>query len=114
MAIDHVFRASPDLGPALTVVYDDPTFYDHAAVTVPSYQLGTRVTGSDGAEYLWVQSSGAIAATADAGTGVTITFPAYTVATGGTDGYTPPGQAITAGQFFHIRLGAAWNAKPPA
>ena len=112
MAINYNFRASPDLGPGLTFVYDDPTHYDQASVTTPSYQLGTRVTGSDGAEYYWVQASADIAATATTGTAVTITFPAWTVASGGTDGWTPPGQAITAGQFFHIRKGAAWNAKP--
>lgn len=111
MAIDHVFRASPDLGPMLTFVYDDPTFYDHASVTTPSYQLGTVVRGSDGGEFYWVQASADIAATANTGTQVTITFPGYTVATGAGGFYTPPGQAITNGQFFHVRRGA-WNAVP--
>lgn len=111
MAIDHVFRASPDLGPALTMVYDDPTFYDQASVTLPSYQLGTVVRGSDGGEYFWVQASADIAATATTGTQVTITFPGYTVATGAGGFYTPPATAITNGQFFHVRRGA-WNAVP--
>lgn len=111
MAIDHVFRASPDLGPALTVIYDDPTFYDGQQITSPSYQIGTQVTGSDGGEYWFVQASADIAATANTGTQVTITFPAYTVATGAGGFYTPPGQAITNGQFFHVRKGA-WNAIP--
>ena len=111
MAIDYVFRASPDLGPGLTFVYDDPTLYDHASVTQPSYQLGTKVIGSDGGEYFWVQASADIAATANTGTQVTITFPAYTVATGAGGFYTPPATAITNGQFFHVRRGA-WNAVP--
>jgi hypothetical protein len=48
LSLTSVFRASPDLGPGLTDVYDDPTFYDQASVTLPSYQLGTVVRGSDG------------------------------------------------------------------
>lgn len=111
MAIDYNFRASPDLGPGLTAVYDDPTFYDVQGSTVPSYQLGTQVTGSDGGEYWFVQASADIAATADTGTQVAVTFPAWTVATGSGGYYTPPGQAITSGQFFHVRKGA-WNAAP--
>lgn len=111
MAIDYVFRASPDLGPGLTFIYDDPTFYDQASVTLPSYQLGTVVRGSDGGEYFWVQASADIAATATTGTQVTMTFATHTVATGAGGFYTPPGQAITNGQFFHVRRGA-WNANP--
>lgn len=111
MAIDYVFRASPDLGPGLTFIYDDPTFYDQASVTLPSYQLGTVVRGSDGGEYFWVQASADIAATADTGTQVTMTFATHTVATGAGGFYTPPGEAITNGQFFHVRRGA-WNANP--
>lgn len=111
MAINYVFRASPDLGPMLTTVYDDPTFYDQASVTTPSYQLGTVVRGSDGGEYFWVQASADIAATATTGTQVIITFPGYTVATGAGGFYTPPATAITSGQFFHVRRGA-WNATP--
>lgn len=111
MAIDYVFRASPDLGPGLTFIYDDPTFYDQASVTLPSYQLGTVVRGSDGGEYFWVQASADIAATADTGTQVTMTFATHTVATGSGGFYTPPGEAITNGQFFHVRRGA-WNANP--
>lgn len=109
--IDHVFRASPDLGPGLTHVYDDPTFYDVQGSTIPSYQLGTQVTGSDGGEYFFVQASADIAATADTGTEVTLTFADKTVATGAGGFFTPPGQAITDGQFFHVRKGA-WNAAP--
>lgn len=111
MPVNYVFRASPDLGPGLTFIYDDPTFYDHASVTSPSYQLGTQVNGSDGGEYFWVQASANIAATATTGTQVDVTFPAWTVATGTGGFYTPPGQAITSGQFFHVRKGA-WNAIP--
>lgn len=111
MAIDHVFRASPDLGPGLTAVYDDPTFYDVQGATIPSYQIGTQVVGSDGGEYWFVQASANIAATPTTGTQVTLTFPAYTVATGAGGYYTPPGVAITSGQFFHVRKGA-WNAAP--
>ena len=111
LSLTSVFRASPDLGPGLTDVYDDPTFYDQASVTLPSYQLGTVVRGSDGGEYFWVQASADIAATATTGTQVTMTFSGHTVATGAGGFYTPPATAITNGQFFHVRRGA-WNATP--
>jgi type 1 fimbria pilin len=111
MSIDYVFRASPDLGPGITEVIDRPAHYDVLSADGPSYQVGTQVTGSDGAEYWFVKASADIDATADTGTQVTLTFPAYTVATGSGGFYTPPGQAITAGQFFHVRKGA-WNAAP--
>ena len=82
MSIDYNFRASPDLGPGLTAVYDDPAHFDVQGATEVSYQLGTQVTGSDGGEYWFVQASADIAATADTGTQVAVTFPAWTVATG--------------------------------
>lgn len=111
MAINYNFRASPDLGPGLTFVYDDPTHYDQASVTTPSYQLGTQVIGSDGGDYFWVQASANIAATATTGTEVIMTFSNHTVATGAGGFFTPPATAITSGQFFHVRR-AAWNANP--
>lgn len=111
MSIDYVFRASPDLGPGLTAVIDVPAHYDTIGATKPSYQVGTQVVGSDGGEYWFVEASANIAATANTGTQVVLTFPGYTVATGTGGFYTPPGQAILAGQFFHVRKGA-WNAAP--
>jgi hypothetical protein len=42
---------------------------------------------------------------------VTITFPAYTVATGAGGFYTPVNTAITEGEYLHVRRGAR-NAVP--
>lgn len=107
----YPFRITPSLGPDLTQVWDDPTFYDSVLATTPSYQIGSVVNGVDGGEFYFVQASANIAATANTGTQVVLTQTDHTVATGTGGFYTPPGQAITSGQCFHVRRGA-WNAIP--
>lgn len=109
-----VFRASPDLGPGLTAVYDDPAFFDNQRENADvSPQLGTVCRGSDGGEYFWVKASGSVAATATTGTEVDMTFSDHTIKTKeGTGGFwTAPGVAVSAGQFCWVRRGA-WNATP--
>src|SRR6478609_2554430 len=111
------FRTTPQLGPQLNSVFTGLPYWDMtgvtksgtivSGVTAPSYKLGNVEMGNDGAEYYWVQASADIAATANTGTQVTVTFPAYTVATGAGGFYTPPGVAIKSGQYFHVRRGAA-------
>lgn len=112
------FRTTPQLGPQLDEVFTGLPYWDSqlglidAATDVePSYKLGNVERGDDGGEYIWVQASANIAATATTGTQVTITFPAYTVATGAGGWYTPVNTAITEGQYFHVRRGAR-NAAP--
>ena len=113
------FRTTHNLGPALDTVYPAMPFWDSqlgvssvgVANTEASYRLGNKEIGSDGGEYFWVKASADIAATANTGTQVTITFPAYTVATGAGGYYTPVNTAILTGQFFHVRRGAH-NAAP--
>ena len=113
------FRTTPNLGPELDRVYDAMPFWDAqlgvasggAATAEASYRLGNSEIGSDGGEYIWVRASAGIAATATTGTQVTITFPAYTVATGAGGFFTPVNTAITSGQYFHVRRGAH-NAVP--
>lgn len=105
------FRASPQLGPGLEDVIDDPAWYDGQQITVPSPQLGTVERGDDGGEYFWVQASADIASTATTGTQVTMTFATHSVATGSGGFYTPPSTAVTNGQFLWVRRGA-WNANP--
>lgn len=105
------FRITPSLGPDLTQVWDDPTFYDSVRATTPSYQIGSVVRGNDGGEYHFVTASANISATANTGTQVDLTQATHSVATGTGGFYTPPGVAITSGQFFHVRRGA-WNAIP--
>lgn len=111
MANSIPFRTTPQLGPQLNEVFTGLPYWDAlAGITQPSYKLGNKEVGNDGADYIWVQASANIAATATTGTGVTITVPAYTVATGGTTWYSPPNTAITSGQYFHARRGAYGSA----
>lgn len=104
MAIDHVFRTSPQLGPGLTLVDADP-WYDGFNITSPSYQLGQVHQGSDGHDYVWVLASANIAAAASPGTQVTITEPAFTAAAGA-GGWYAPIAGVTSGQYFHARRSA--------
>lgn len=116
MAIPTPFRTTPQLGPQLNEVFTNLPYWDtqlgvgSSTTPSPSYKLGNKEVGNDGADYIWVQASAVIAATSGTGTGVTITVPAYTVATGGTTWYTPPGVAIASGQYFHARRGAYGSA----
>lgn len=106
-----VFIASPQLGPDIETVYDDPAHFDHNGMTQVSPVLGTKAIGSDGGEYFWVQASGDVSATATTGTQVTMTFATHTIATGSGGFYTPPATAVGTGQFCWVRRGA-WNANP--
>lgn len=107
MPIDHVFRATPQLGPALLSVdaeywFLPPQTNTNDKVDV-SYRLGNVEKGTDGHDYVMVVASADIAATATTGTQVTITEPAFTAATGSGGWFTPPGVAITLGQYFQAR-----------
>lgn len=107
------FRTTPQLGPQLDDVFTGLPYWDAGGnlvngnatgLTEPSYRLGNKEVGNDGHDYVWVQASANIASNAN-GVQVTITEPAFTVATG-TGGYwTPPNVAITSGQYFHVRKG---------
>lgn len=115
----NAFRTTSQLGPQIDIKYVGLPYWDlgmqagkaTAAVIDPSYKLGNTEFGSDGGEYVWVKASGTIAATAATGTQVTITVPAFTVATGSGGFYTEPGVAYAAGDFMHVRRGAH-NAVP--
>lgn len=110
------FRTTHQLGPQLDDVFTGLPYWDMGGnlvngnatgLTEPSYRLGNKETGSDGHDYVWVRASANIAATAGTGTQVTITEPAFTVATGSGGYWTPPATAIVSGQYFHVRKGAA-------
>lgn len=116
MANSVPFRTTPQLGPQLDDVFDGLPYWDlalnpNATDVTASYKLGNVERGNDGGEYVWVKASADIAATATTGTQVTITFPAYTVATGAGGWYSPPGVAVPSGAYFHARRGA-YNAVP--
>ena len=113
------FRTTPNLGPALDTVYTAMPFWDAqlgvasggVANAEASYRLGNSEIGSDGGEYFWVKASADIAATATTGTQVTLTFPAYTVATGAGGFFTEPDKAVAIGDYISVRRGAH-NAVP--
>lgn len=121
MANSVPFRTTPQLGPQLDDVFTGLPYWDLtgiedggtivSGVTSPSYKLGNVEMGDDGREYYWVQASADIAATATTGTQVTMTVPAFTVATGAGGFYTPVNTAIVSGQYFHVSRGAK-NAVP--
>lgn len=121
MANSIPFRTTPQLGPQLDDIFIGLPYWDLtgmidggvtvSGITSPSYKLGNVEMGNDGGEYVWVQASAQIAATASTGTQVTVTFPAWTVATGSGGWYSPPGQVVPSGAYFHARRGA-YNATP--
>ncbi len=111
MPVSTPYRVTPQLGPQLDEVFTQ-AYYDPAVTpTIASPRLGNTEMGNDGGEYFFVKASADIAATATTGTQVTITFPAYTVATGAGGFYTKPATAVTNGQFLWVRRGA-FNALP--
>ena len=108
------FRTTPQLGPQIDEVFTGVPYWDSQlglsigdADIDPSYRLGNKEVGSDGHDYVWVKASAAIAATPTTGTQVTVTQPGFTVAAGAGGYFTPPGVAISEGQFLHVRKGAA-------
>jgi hypothetical protein len=124
MANSVPFRTSHELGPQLSDVFTGLPYWDQtgvqsaagvilSGVTSPSYKLGNLEIGNDGAEYLWVQASANIAATATTGTELAITLPAFTAATGTQGWFTKPATAITSGQYFHARKGAYGSVTEP-
>jgi len=96
MAVVKPFRTTPNLGPDLTQV--GPYYWDtiRPEDADPSYQLGTRVTGSDGHEYIHVEAHAAIAA--DGIIGVSADSTQSTASTG----WTAP-VAVAIGDYFHAR-----------
>lgn len=99
-----LFRANPQLGPQLDDVFVGIPFWDPLNITSPSPQLGTRETGSDSHDYVWVKASADIAAAAAPGTQVTIDEPAFTAAAG-SGGWYAPIAGVTSGKYFWVRKG---------
>ena len=100
MPVTTPYRITPNLGPD---VYQVGPYYWAEISETPSYQLGTKVIGNDGHEYIHVIAGGAIAS------GAQVTAPAgpdWEVTTG-TGGYTAPvtegAVDIVEGQPFHAR-----------
>lgn len=92
------FRTTPQLGPQLHQIVDDTRVWYDAGNRV-SPVVGTRETGDDGHEYIFVRASAAIAAAASPGTAITITEPAFTAAAGA-GGFTAPPVGVASGDYF--------------
>lgn len=95
------FRTTGQLGPDLhQQVTPGEVWYDNPDLVSPV--VGTRETGDDGHDYVFVRASAAIAS-ATPGTEVTITEPAMTAATGAGGFRAPAGQAVASGDYFWAR-----------
>lgn len=99
------FRTTPQLGPNLhQTVAEGSVWYDNPDLVSP--KVGTRETGDDGYDYVFVKASAAIAAAAAPGTQVTITEPAMTAAAGA-GGFYAPVAGVAIDTYFWARKGAA-------
>lgn len=94
------FRTTPSLGPDIDQVATQFYFQDDAAK--PTYQLGTRVHGSDGFEYIFVKAG---SSNISADTQVQVDGDTF-VATAGSGGFYTTA-AVPAGAYFHARKGNA-------
>lgn len=109
MANSQPFRTTPQLGQQLNVIETTLPYYDLLAnITQPSPKLGNKEVGNDAADYVYVQASALIAATATTGTQVTVT-PAGVATTGAGGFYSPVNTAVPSGAYFWARRGA-YNA----
>lgn len=97
-----VFRTTPQLGPGLEeVIPAGDAWYDIPGKgTIASPQYGTKETGSDGREYIWVVAGGNIAAT----TQVALSAD-FEATTGGSTGYFTQATAVVEGDSFWARKG---------
>lgn len=94
------FAITPSLGVNTNYVGGLP-FYDPNSA-VPSPQLGSKIVGNDGHEYVFVRATANIAAA----TAVIITEPAMTAAGGAGTYSTQAGLPVTNGQYFWARSNA--------
>lgn len=91
------FRTTGQLGPDLhQTVTPGSVWYDNPDMVSPV--VGTKETGDDGHEYVWVKASAAIAS----GATIVVTEPAFTAATGA-GSFTAPATAIASGDYFWAR-----------
>lgn len=96
------FRTTPQLGPALdAVIPAGDAWYDIPGKgTIASPQYGTKETGSDGRDYIWVKAGGAIAATTQIALDAS-----FNATTGGSTGYFTQATAVATGDSFWARKG---------
>lgn len=107
------FRTTPQLGPQLDDVYTSLPYWDGGlgvsnggTGVAPSPKLGTRETGSDGHDYIWVKASAEIASASGNGTQVVIDEPAFTAAAGSGGWYSIPSVTVADQTYFWARKGA--------
>lgn len=99
-------RSVAQLGPGLEdVIAPGEFWYDiPGGGDIPSPQLGSTETDTEGNLRIFVQASAAIAATAGTGTQITVTRPAFTAATGAGGAFTPPDVAVPINACFWARV----------
>jgi len=98
------FRTTGQLGPDLhQQVTPGEVWYDNPDLVSPV--VGTRETGDDGFDYVWVRASANVAAASAPGTQVSITVPAYTAAAGA-GGFYAPIAGVTSGDYFWAKKGS--------
>lgn len=96
-----VHRITPSLGPDLEQFAAQNYWDINAPSTDPSYELGTKVIGSDGHEYVYVKAG---ANFSSAETGLEINETTW-VATADESAplWETPVDGIVSGDFFHAR-----------
>lgn len=94
-----VYRITPSLGPGLEQ-HAEQNYWDLGFDT-PTYALGSKVIGSDGHEYVYVQAG---AGFASAATGLSINETTWVASLDNTDPvWETPVASILADEFFHAR-----------
>lgn len=93
------FRITPSLGPDLEQ-HALQNYWD-LGFTTPTYDLGTKVIGSDGHEYVYVKAA---ANFASAATGLSINETTWVASEDVSDPvWQTPVASILADEFFHAR-----------
>lgn len=95
------FRTNPSLGPDIDQISTGFYWDSINSSSKPSYQLGTKMKGNDGYEYMFVKAG---ASNIAAATQVTVTTDGTFVATAGSGGFYTVA-AVPANSFFHARKG---------
>lgn len=99
MAVTTPYRITPNLGPDLYQTGVDYYWDEISTPDVPSYQLGSKVIGNDGHEYVHVVAgSSNIAADAT----VSVDEETWVATAGGAGGWTTV-RAVLAGEACHVR-----------
>lgn len=97
------YRTTPSLGPDITQNAAQNYWDDIPNMAgKPSYPLGTRITGNDGHDYVYVKAGAAFAANDD----LAVNETTWVATDGGGTGKLTAPVAVADGDFFHARVTA--------